>query len=261
MTRTFAAYDIEEFKKNILLRLVNLQQEAGEDKIKMPVGIFLLVDKDHGGDATAEEISKRFELLDFESRNIIDFYFLGWVVFNNMWRDLTGYTYKSGLKFDLGSFENCRDALRNIGITQFGGNADLIIFDSYFNDDWEVVLDFTQVIHIDVSKEITNGTFSTLGSFLEKIIDVTEEIKEEIKNDTENYNGVNVTYQISNSLGIAFAKDSILEYLLDKFGKVIGGKRLAKLTTLRLGESVRLDEIGKSRPPHMTKFNSYKNMR
>lgn len=255
MTQTFAAYDIEAFKTAIWLRLVNLQEEAGDTKIKMPTGIFLLIDKEHGGDATAEEIAKRFELLDFESKNVIDFYFFGWLVFNNAWRDMAGEN-KSGLAFNLKAFENCRAALRDIGITQFGGNADLIIFDAYLDDNWQVVLDFTKVIHIDLAKEMAERTFSTLGGFLEILVEVAESVR----SDARIHENINLTFQISDKLGIAFAKESLLEYLLDKLGKIIGGKRLSKLTTERLGGAILLDAFEKTKPPHMTKQRWYERM-
>src|SRR4051794_7914201 len=90
----------------------------------MPCGLLLVIDKDNGGDITAEELVKRFHLLDQESRDIIDFYFLGWKWVGS-WR-------REGIRFDLAAFESCRKTLRDAGVDHFGGNADLILVDAHY---------------------------------------------------------------------------------------------------------------------------------
>jgi hypothetical protein len=52
---------------------------AGVKSFVMQVGLFLLIDEENGGDATARELCKRFHLLNSESQNVIDFYFLLWL--------------------------------------------------------------------------------------------------------------------------------------------------------------------------------------
>src|SRR5712692_5387445 len=69
---------LSEFKQRLHLQMKELASESGESRFLMPVGLFPVIDKDNGGDTAAEELIRRFKLLDFESKNIVDFYFLGW---------------------------------------------------------------------------------------------------------------------------------------------------------------------------------------
>src|SRR5437867_5398800 len=90
------------------------------DQFVLPVGLLLMIDEANGGDATAQELIRRFHLLHQESSDIVDFYFMGW-----SWVD---YGDRSkGIRFDLDTFAECRRALKRAGVKKFGGNADLIL--------------------------------------------------------------------------------------------------------------------------------------
>jgi hypothetical protein len=106
---TAAISPFAEFPRRLRTRMAELAQKFGETEFFMPVGLFLVVDKENGGDATAEELVSRFEFLDFESRNVVDFYFLGWL------QDSGG-----NLKFSLTDFRQFRSFLIGKGIKQFG---------------------------------------------------------------------------------------------------------------------------------------------
>src|SRR4051812_8451001 len=121
---TMAVSDIADFNRTLIHRLSRLYLEnylhAERKSFVMPVGLFLVIDEENGGDMTARELFKRFNLLHSESQDVIDFYFLGWE-----W--VKSWDRSAGIRFNLKSFESCRKALRDIGIDRFGGNADLIL--------------------------------------------------------------------------------------------------------------------------------------
>jgi hypothetical protein len=198
---------------------MELADESGRETFVMPVGLFLVIDKDNGGDATAEELVKRFELLDCESCNVIDFYFLGW---RRSWEG-------SGIEFDIHEFAKIRQGLKLAGIKEFGGNADLILVDAVYNRP-NVRLRFDEAIRVDLSAGAAGKDFPTLGSFVQSIIDAAEQIK-----DDSLASEVGLAFSISDRLGIAIAKDSILDFFLEKWGKIIGAKKLRHVAVRKLG--------------------------
>lgn len=225
---TAAISPFSEFPRRLSDRMAELSQEFGQTEFLMPVGLFLVVDKDNGGDATAEELVNRFELLDFESRNVVDFYFLGWI------QDPSG-----NLKFSLGDFQQFRTFLMEKGIKQFGGNADLILVDAHYRES-KVTLNFQQAIRVDLSTSVKAGDFSTLGGFLQSIIQAAEEVE----NDRQGAHARGLVFSISDRLGLAVAKSSILDFVLEKWGKIIGAKKLKQLAIQNLGPSIALQDFG-----------------
>jgi hypothetical protein len=217
-----------EFPRRLLARMTELSQESGQDEFLMPVGLFLVVDKENGGDATAEELVSRFELLDFESRNVVDFYFLGWT------QDPSG-----NLKFSLADFRRFRNFLMEKGIKQFGGNADLILVDAHYKES-SVNLNFQQAIRIDLSTSVKEGDFFTLGAFLQSIIQAAEEVEV----DRQGARDRGLVFSISDRLGLAIAKSSLLDFILEKWGKIIGARKLKQLTVQNLGPSISLQAFG-----------------
>src|SRR5580692_55389 len=134
--------DVAIFKQRLLHRLKLLAQESGRSQFVMPVGLVLVIDKQNGGDVTAQELVDRFGVVDMESRNLIDFYFLGWHRTQAEEHDRAaegGDNHQLGksdqnaqvrsragdagppITFDLGSFEKFRTTLREAGVGQFGG--------------------------------------------------------------------------------------------------------------------------------------------
>jgi hypothetical protein len=237
MTRTFAAYNICQFTSQVLIRLASIQPANAAD-LRLPVGIFLLLDKKHSGDATAEEIAKRFAILNIESINFIDLYFLGW----------TGFTdrFGKGLFFDFMAFANCRAALRDVGITRFGGNADLILVDAYFDDQGHAALDFANAISLDLSRAVAERVFPTIGGFLQGVIEAAETIQREQKTGKL----ASATCAISDKLGLAFARESLLDFFLEKLGTVIGAKSLRRLAVRKVGPAVHLDSLSSVKHLH-----------
>ncbi|HEY4934314.1 MAG TPA: hypothetical protein VII23_22335 [Terriglobales bacterium] len=171
---------------------------------------------------------KRFGLLDFESRNVIDFYFLGWDA-----------AFLGSIRFDLYEFENVRRVLRAAGITKFGGNADLILVDAHYRDSI-VSLNFEQAIRIDLSSSVSEKEISTLGAFLQSIIETAEEVKSDAKGAYDR----GIVFSISDRLGLAIAKTSMLDFVLEKWGKIIGAKKLKRLVVQNLGPMVDLHDLG-----------------
>ena len=218
------AFSFGEFREMLLLRMKQLSTENGEQRLSLPVGLFLVIDKNNGGDATAEELTKRFGLLDSESRNVIDFYFLGW---RKSWGD-------GNIDFNLSEFDNCRQALKRAGVTKFGGNADLILVDAVY-EGAEVILRFDEAIRVDLSASAHDDDFPTLGAFLESIIDAAEQVKNKALTS-------GLTYAISDQLGLAIATTSVLDFFFETWGKIIGAKKLQKVAVRNLGPKVKLDD-------------------
>ena len=121
------------------------------------------------------------------------FYFLGWE-----WNQESNR--KKGIKFNLESFNDCRETLKKFGIKQFGGNADLILIDAHYFSENKVTLDFKKAIHINLSSNIKSQGIPPLGEFLHSIIHVAEEL-----NQTNN-TGEGIVWSISNKLGVATSK-------------------------------------------------------
>jgi hypothetical protein len=217
-----------QFCECVRRRLDQLASEFGQTSFLMPLGLFLVIDTDNGGDATAAELTRRFKLLDFESKNIVDFYFLGW---------RESY-FSEGMQFDLAVFESYRDALRRIGVYKFGGNADLILVDARYSGG-DVTLNFEEAVRVDLSASDAEKDFPTLGAFLQSIIDAAEEVRKAgTSGETHGF-----VFSISDRLGLATAKKSILDFVLEKWGKVIGGKKLTTLAVRNLGPEIDLNRI------------------
>jgi hypothetical protein len=221
--------NLEGFKSTLLDRMDDLADEFAINTFIMPVGLFLVLDDKNGGDPIAHELIRRFGLLNFESRNVIDFYFLGW-------RCPEGTDH---ISFDLGSFENFRDFLSEFHIKEFGGNADLILVDAAREADGNAVLNFSEAIRIDLSVGASNKDFPSLGSFLQAIIQTAGEIKRDAENP-----GRGVTYSISDRLGLAVAKQSVLDWFFGKYGKIIGASKLQRIAVRNLGAPVRIFHTG-----------------
>ena len=220
----FASGSTSRFKQRLLNRMKALSVESGRDNFILPIGLFLLIDKANGGDATADELQRRFGLLDFESRKVIDFYFLGW----DRSRDGTS------ISFDIDAFNKFRMSLRQAGVHQFGGNADLILVDAHYSPQG-IKLDFSQAIRVDLSAASAEKDYPTLGHFLQSIIDAAEQVQAAADSEMDR-----PTFHISDRLGLAIAGKSILDYVFEKVGKVIGAKKLANVAVRRLGTNVDL---------------------
>ncbi len=228
--QSYAVGGMAEFKQRLLHRLKALSAEAGGGRITLPVAMLLVVDKANGGDATAEELVARFNLLDFESRKVIDFYFLGWQPASPEGR------YK-GIRFDLEEFASCRSTLAKVGLRKFGGNADLILVDALY-DGQRAHLNFSSAIHMDLSRAVAERDIPSLGGFLQSLIDTAASVAESRAAGSDGH-----VFSISDKLGLAVARASILEFILKKLGEVIGAKKLASLAVRDIGPKVDLASL------------------
>lgn len=226
--RAFTADAVAEFKQILLDRLLELAREAQTDQLVVPVGLFLVLDRANGGDDTADKIVRRFRFLDLESRQAIDFFFLGWKK-----------SKKSGaaLEFDLEAFEAFRDALRGAGVRAFGGNADLVLVDAHL-EDRRVRLDFTRALPIDLSVAVAHDRITSAGNFLQGLIEAADQIRSGPHETPEG-----VVFSISDRLGLAVARKSILDFVLEKWGKVIGAPNLQMLAVRKVGPAVDLAKL------------------
>ena len=224
MGGTFEATD---FQWALMSRMRSLSSELGQEEFYMPIGLLLVIDQMNGGDITAQELVRRFNLLDIESKNIIDFYFLGWELVNN--------DRLEGIKFNFDAYKACRESLKSLGIKSFGGNADLILLDAEWSKKG-IILHFDEAIHIDLSRGVSEKDFPTLGQFLQSLVDAAEKTRTDLKASTTR----GYVYHISDDLGIAIAKKSLLNFILEKWGNFIGAKKLSSVAIRNLAPSVNL---------------------
>jgi hypothetical protein len=200
----------------------------------MPVGLLLVIDAENGGDITAQELVKRFNLLHCGSQNIIDFYFLGWE-----WVDTAQRS--NGIRFNLNSFTSGRDALAAIGVSKFGGNADLILVDAHCDPFVPngITLNFQEAIYVNLSNSVKEGEISSVGEFLEVIVDAAKRLRRNPSYDPS----APAVWSISDTLGLATAKQSILDFILKKWGEVIGAKKLKAIATRNIGPNINLYDL------------------
>jgi hypothetical protein len=260
MPGDFPAHTITAFQSTLNHRFIELFHErwkgdAVEPDVKkrprrrvvLPVGLLLVVDEENGGDATAQELVKRFNLLHVESQNAIDFYFLGWE-----WR-WEGDRSK-GIQFNPEYLRLCRDALRTAGVKTSGGNAELILVDAVFEgtlgpygEDRSqgifypsgIALNFKEAIYVNISKSRDEKEIPSVGDFLQSIIQAAKDVTDAGRNPEGG-----VVFAISDKLGLATAQQSFLDYILDKWGKIIGARKLAAVTTRNIGPVVDLNSLG-----------------
>jgi hypothetical protein len=215
-------------------------------RLIVPVGLLLVVDEENGGDTTAQELVKRFNLLHVESQNAIDFYFLGWE-----WK-LYGDRSK-GIRFNPESLHSCRKALKSVGIRTSGSNAELILVDAVFEETLgsydedgtrsirypsSIELNFKEAMYVNLSKSKDDKNIPSVGDFLQSIITAAEDVREA----SENSKGC--VFSISDKLGLATAQESFLDYIFDKWGKIIGAKKLSAVTVRDIGPVVELNSLG-----------------
>ena len=58
-----------------------------------------------------------------------------------------------------------------------------------------------------------------------------------------------IVFHVSDKLGLAYARESFLDYLFDRWGKVIGARRLARMAVRSSGPPVKLRDLRKVRAP------------
>jgi hypothetical protein len=260
MPGDFVAPSLSVFQRELQRRLKQLFLERWESdaivtdykkrpkrRLVLPVGLFLVVDDANGGDITAQELVKRFNILHINSENAIDFYFLGWEWNEQGNRD-------KGIHFDPQSLQECRKALKLAGVKTSGSNAELILVDAVFEATlhgfykdgsggiWspsEITLNFKSAIYVNLSKSREEENLPPLGDFLQSIIAAAQELVEVGKDP--NYG---VVFSISDKLGLATAKQSFLDFIYETWGKIIGAKKLSVLAVRDVGPAVNLDALG-----------------
>jgi hypothetical protein len=81
--------------------------------------------------------------------------------------------------------------------------------------------------------------FPTLGSFLQAVIEAAEQVR----HDAVLLQDGGLVFAISDKLGLAIAKKSLLDAFLEKFGKILGAKKLAAVAVRRIGPVVPLRQL------------------
>lgn len=224
--RSITSSSFDEFKHRLRDRMTRLANETGLSPFVMPIGLFMVLDKANGGDQSSDDVMRRFHLIDFESRDFLDFYFLGWKP------DAENTT----IVFDLAAFSECRQALARAGVRKFGGYADLILVDARF-DNQSILLDFDEAIHIDLANAVSRKQVESVGALIESIVQAASSLKDD-KELADRY-----TFRISDRLALAVAQQSMLETILVKFGSFFGASKLQSICTRDLGPPIRLAEL------------------
>ena len=231
MALTFVSGSIEEFYTQVNRRIRKKKRaNPKEQTCVMPVGIFLVLDKDNGGDTKAEELINRFFIMDKESSEFIDFYYLGW----RMRHD--------NPVFNINLFSKCRDVLRECGVNEFSGNADIILVDAELSFNAESpILNLDRAMRIDISLDLQSEVYPTVGHFLYAVVRAAKEYNENHKG-SEIYSPIEC---ISNSLGIGQARKSLISFMLDQFGKFINAKQLQAFDVKQIGPKLSISDIKK----------------
>lgn len=223
----FAIGDLREVQEVLQSRMKELSEEVDGQEFVMPIGLCMVVPRSLGGDAVAQELIKRFGLLGFTSKKLIDFYFLGWRI--------SRPDHLADVEFDEAGFASCYDGLRNVGVKRFGYNADLILVDAYRARSGEVSIDFSEAIRIDLSVAVKEKKIINLGSFLAELLEAAEAIRDEVEAFPDRS-----TFHISDRLGLLIARKSLLAFFLKTWGKIIGADKIEAVVTQNIGPLVNL---------------------
>jgi hypothetical protein len=219
-SRSFAG-----FYESVRFRLHCLQKEAGACDWVMPVGIVLVLPNEHGGSTISDEIVKRFQLLDKTSRDYIDFHYLGWDDFrrtgNQDWQ----------LTFDLDAFVEAKAELAKIGI-QFGGYADLLVLDASIDAKGVCKLHFGKCLHMDIARAMHDKAISGVGDFMEWLIYLAGALPQGIASPT---------FYFSDHVGAIYARESLLDFILNKWGAFFGAQKLKYMSVKNYGNERTID--------------------
>jgi hypothetical protein len=245
LTQAIAVGGVQLVKLRLLGRMQALARETGEAAFVMPAALLLLADQAHGGVVTARELAQRFHLADFESRNLIDFYFPGWSAAGG--RAATALPGavpappRDDLRFDPRSGEGFRQALRAAGVKPLGGSAELILVDAGYVQG-SVRLNFAAAIGLDLAAAAAacaaeRPQLASAGALLQALIDTVERLKGRAPGDSR------LAFTWSERLGLAVSKKSLVEGLFDEWGATLGSRRLAELAVRDLGPDLPLIDL------------------
>jgi hypothetical protein len=229
LTQAIAVSGVQLLKLRLLGRMQALARETGEAGFVLPVALCLLADQAHGGELTAQELAKHFKLSDFESRNLVDFYFLGWSVAGA----------KDGARepqFDDRSYQGFRQALRAAGVRDSGGNADLILVDACYLAG-TVRLNFSAAIRLDLAAARRQKQFASVAGVLQSMLDAIAGLRSRGRAD------FGADFRLSDALGLAVAKQSLVDWLFAGWGAFLGARNVADLTVRDLGPDLRLMDL------------------
>jgi hypothetical protein len=227
LTQAIATGSLQLFKLRLLGRMQVLARESGEAAFCMPVALLLLADEPHGGAVRAEELVQRFNLSDFESRNLFDFFFPGW--------SAAGAKAK-GIAFDLRSLAGFRQALRAAGVHAPEGHAELVLVDAGYVQG-AVRLNFAQAVRIDLAAAREGSHFASMGAFLQSMVDAVELLKAQGRGDP------GAAFTLNGRLGLAVARKSLLGLFVDRWDSLLGAGKLAGLVVRGLGPDLPLIEL------------------
>jgi hypothetical protein len=229
LTQAIAVSGVQLLKLRLLGRMQALARETGEAGFVLPVALCLLADQANGGEITAQELARQFKLTDFEARNLVDFYFLGWSVAGA----------KDGakeLRFDDRSFQGFRQALRAAGVRDAGGLADLMLVDASYVGG-TVYLKFSAAIRIDLSAAVRQKQFVSVGGVLQSLLDAIAGLRSQGRAD------FGADFSLNEPLGLAVGKRSLLDWLFAGWGACLGARNLADLAVRDLGPDLRLMDL------------------
>jgi hypothetical protein len=243
LTQAIAVSGVQLLKLRLLGRMQALARETGEAGVVLPVALCLLADQAHGGEITAQELARHFKLADFEARNLVDFYFLGWSVAGS--RDGAKELQVSGqcsvrsparCRFDDRSYQGFRQALRAAGVRDAGGLADLMLVDASYVAG-TVRLNFSTAIRLDLAAARGQKQFLSVGGVLQSLLDAIAGLRSQGRAD------FGADFRLSEPLGLAVARRSLLDWLFAGWGACLGARNVADLAVRDLGPDLRLMDL------------------
>ncbi len=128
---------------------------------------------------TKDEILSGIDYFHIRSGKTIDFFCIGYQT-ESFGRDLPVVTNVDGQDwfFNAQIFNTLRGEIEHITKWKYSGSVELVLFNSYLDDDKnEVKLDFSDSLSIDLKKAKDDKLISSAGEVFEQIISIAENIE------------------------------------------------------------------------------------
>jgi hypothetical protein len=129
---------------------------------------------------TKDEILASIDYFHIRSGSTMDFFCIGYQDHPNP-PNLTSLTTVNGQEwfFNPLIFNNLRMEIQTKTKWRYSGNVELVLFNSYLDENNDLEVDFSDAISIDLRKAKDDKLISSVGEVIEKIIETAENISTE----------------------------------------------------------------------------------
>jgi hypothetical protein len=229
ITHAIAVGSVQLFKLRLLGRMQALTRETGESGFLMPVALLFLADQANGGAVSGRALGERFNLTDFEYRNLIEFVFPGWSVQSNK-----GLSEEPS--FEVGGFEALRRCLSAAGVRGLAGKSELILVDA--NHVKGVVrLNFSSALRVPLNPPRDEPGQPPIANLLQGMTAAVAAMR------TANRPGTSTSFTVSPELDLATSRGSLLEVFLERLRLAVGWRGLAERVVRNLGPDLPLIDL------------------